>query len=485
MSWNMSSLASRIVLLFVGLISVSFSFQLVSVQAQAQKGGPYFASGVKAGEVTHDSAIIWARLTDKPSADFKRLPIFTEGLPTNKKSGEKMPEDIVPGRNGGLALVYYPRDDEEDFEESDLKIVDERTDFIRQFKLKNLYPDTEYKYEVESTGIDGTVAETIVGRFKTAPRPNKSKKIRFIVSTCQAIRSIDSGAEGHLAYKQMLEFKPDFFVHTGDILYYDKTPLAKTVASARSKWNLMFSYGHNRKFHQNVSSYFMKDDHDTLKNDCWPGQTYGDLTFEEGLKIFREQVPMGDKTYRTYRWGKDVQIWMTENRDFRSNNRMKDGPGKTILGKEQKDWLKKTIAESDATFKFVISPGPLVGPDKKGKADNHSNSNFTHEGQELRDFLSKQKNTYVICGDRHWQYCSKDPKTGLIEFGCGPINDEHSFGGTSGLHENMHRFFGAKGGFFAVTIEGDNGKAEWFNTNAIDDETKRPKISHTETLPIK
>ena len=105
----------------------------------------------------------------------------------------------------------------------------------------------------------------------------------------------------------------------------------------------MFSYGHNRKFHQNIASYFMKDDHDTLKNDCWPGQKYGELKFDDGLAIFREQVPMGTHTYRTFRWGKDLQIWLTENRDFRSENRMPDGPGKTILGPVQKSWLKNGL----------------------------------------------------------------------------------------------------------------------------------------------
>ncbi len=73
-----------------------------------------------------------------------------------------------------------------------------------------------------------------------------------------------------------------------------------------------------RNFHNNVASYFIKDDHETLKNDCWPGQSYGDITWEDGLEIFREQVPMGEKTYRTIRWGKDLQIWLVEGRDYRS-----------------------------------------------------------------------------------------------------------------------------------------------------------------------
>ena len=33
-------------------------------------------------------------------------------------------------------------------------------------------------------------------------------------------------------------------------------------------------------FKREVSSYFIKDDHDTLKNDAWPGQTYGELTWD-------------------------------------------------------------------------------------------------------------------------------------------------------------------------------------------------------------
>lgn len=284
------------------------------------------------------------------------------------------------------------------------------------------------------------------------------------------------------ANKQILDFEPDFFVHTGDILYYDKAPLCKTIAQARAKWNLMFSYGHNKNLHRHVSSYFMKDDHDTLKNDTFPGQTYGDLTFDQGLAIFREQVPMGEKTYRTYRWGRDVQIWMTENRDYRSANNMKDGPTKTILGEEQKAWLKKTILESDATHKFIITPGPIVGPDKRGKNDNHSNKGFFTEGQELRDFIGKLKNTYVICGDRHWQYCSKDPKTGVLEMGCGPINDQHKYGGNPGKHAEFHRYFGKKGGFLAVSVMNGKAKAEWFTTDDVDPATGKPKVAHTEKL---
>ena len=438
------------------LVVLSVLFTLSSsVSAQ------HFATGIKIGEVDQTSAIVWTRLTRNESANFDLL---------NPKLKQLMPIDVAPGMAGEVMLSFVSEPALEG--SSMVRILDwekvgAENDFTHQFKLSGLNPNSKYRVRVSSreAGSEDLV-DQCRGTFRTAPAVDSTVPVRFIVSTCQAVRSVDSGPDGHAAYQKMLAFDPHFFVHTGDIVYYDKLPLAKTVEQARAKWNLMFGYGHNKRFHQQVSSYFMKDDHDTLKNDCWPGQKYGKITFDEGLDIFREQVPMGDRTYRTFRWGKDVQIWMTENRDFRSANTMKDSPEKTILGEQQKKWLMDSIVASDATYKFVISPGPIVGPDKKGKSDNHANDAFAHEGRQLRDFLSKQKNTFVICGDRHWQYCSRDPKTGLVELGCGPINDQHNFGGDPGRNAKFHRYFSNKGGFLSVTVADGAAKAHWYGVNS-------------------
>ena len=77
---------------------------------------------------------------------------------------------------------------------------------------------------------------------------------------------------------------------------------------------------------------------------------------------------------------------------------MPDGPGKTIWGKEQKQWFFDTVKASDATFRILLSPTPIVGPDRKNKNDNHANAGFTHEGNEIRTFIGEQKNMFVICG---------------------------------------------------------------------------------------
>jgi alkaline phosphatase D len=132
---------------------------------------------------------------------------------------------------------------------------------------------------------------------------------------------------------------------------------------------------------------------------------------------------------------------------------MKDGPEKTIWGAEQKAWFQKTVKDSTADWKVLVSPTPLVGPDRPKKNDNHANEGFQHEGDELRAWLKANvpDNFFVICGDRHWQYHSVHPQSGLHEFSAGPASDEHA-GGTPGEDTNYHRFHRVKGGFLSVTV---------------------------------
>jgi len=119
-----------------------------------------------------------------------------------------------------------------------------------------------------------------------------------------------------------------------------------------------------------------------------------------------------------------------EGRDYRNPNRKPDGPGKTLWGEKQKAWLKQTLLASDADFKLLISPTPMIGPDDAYKKDNHTNhGGFRHEGDEFFAWLKSnefdRKNFYLICGDRHWQYHSIHP-SGFEEFSCGALVDANS-----------------------------------------------------------
>ena len=437
---------------------------LSSSIAQSVDRKVYQANGIKIGEVTQNSAIIWTRLTATPDLNLPGIPWPTTKKPDGKSlipDGKTLADmaGAVPGIGGSVKLTYWSKNTGDQKQQTDWTPVDSNSDFTHQFKLSGLAPGESYQLEVESRSADKSPGATIKGSFRTAPTAAMARSVSFTIVTGQDYPRRDDAANGHKIYPLMQQLDPDFFIHTGDIEYYDKPgPIATNVELARFKFNRLFGLPFQRTFQNATASYFIKDDHDTLKNDCWPGQTYGDLTWEQGLAIFREQFPLDEKSYRTIRWGKDLQIWLVEGRDFRSPNTMPDGPDKTIWGEEQKQWFFKTVEASDATFKILISPTPLVGPDREKKGDNHANKRFTHEGKQLRAFIGKQKNMFVCCGDRHWQYVSVEPISGVREYSCGPTSDRHASGWSNDKRSPMHRYLNVVGGFLSVTVDSDANK---------------------------
>lgn len=365
-----------------------------------------------------------------------------------------------PGAAGEIRLTYFPIHQRYKSRTTEWVATHAANDFTHQWQLKELLPGTEYAAVVEARPIGSQQLSCVQrGHFQTPPLRDAANDLVFCMTTCHDYPRRDAGELGHKIYQAMEPLHPNFVVHAGDVEYYDhEKPWAWTIDLMRFKWARLFSLPNNRSFYANHTTYFMKDDHDTLKNDCWAGQRYGAVTFEQGMRLFNEeQFPSHAPRYKTIAWGKDLQIWILEGRDFRSPNQMPDGPDKTILGKEQKTWLLKTLRESTAKFKLVFSPTPIVGPDRDNKHDNHSNQDFNYEGEELRRELGKLDHVMVFCGDRHWQYASVDPSNRLWEFGCGPGSEKHELGWKKGDVRPMHRFLRVDGGFLSGSLSYQGG----------------------------
>lgn len=443
--------------------------------------GPHQATGFKIGEVTESSATIWTRLTrnaERNQSSMVRPPVRYihpetgdlvdpppwPATPADWAPAVQLPDGIsaedlegaVPGATGEIQVLYRP-DGTDDWQSTGWQSIDAERDFTQQFQLSGLEPDTVYSIRTEGRRSGGdTASSSVDGHFQTAPRPDVPERVAFAAVTGQDYINKDL-EDGFRIYREMLALNLDFFVHTGDILYYDSW--AKNLELARWGWAQMFSLPTNFDFHRQVPSYFMKDDHDTWINDAWPGQQsrfMGDFTFAQGQAVFLEQVPLaGEHTYRTFRWGRDLQIWLTEARDFRDPNPAPDGPQKTMWGADQIAWFMESVEASDATFRILISPTPLTGPTRNaGENDNHTNeAGFAHEGRLLREFIAEQTNMIVICGDRHYQYVIDDPETGIQEFATGPASNEHARGWNEDDIRPEHRYLNVVGGFLAVTVE--------------------------------
>ena len=174
-------------------------------------------------------------------------------------------------------------------------------------------------------------------------------------------------AAGYPSLKTMAGMDLDFFVGTGDNVYYDTPYLgrAKTRGCMRARWHRQFAKPRFARFFQRVPVYWEKDDHDYRYNDADP---HGEIepSPELGAAVFREQVPVvppGDPeavTYRTHRINGLLQIWLLEGRDYRDSNIDPPGPDKTMWGASQRKWLQETLLASDAVFKILISPTPIV-----------------------------------------------------------------------------------------------------------------------------
>ncbi|MBI1353502.1 MAG: alkaline phosphatase [Acidobacteria bacterium] len=425
------------------------------------------ATGVKIGEVSDTTAIVWTRVTER-SERSSEGPVRRGRANRDKRETDldvEALEGSAPGAPGKVKLRYGTTPELTNAIETHWKSVRAEDDYTYQFHLKELQPATQYYFESYTADKTGELEHgALTGSFRTAPPPQEYGDVTFTVITGQAYKDADD-PDGFQVYPAMLRLEPSFIVPTGDSVYYDSDdPLVTNMDVARYHWRRMYSYPKLVEFYRFVPGYWEKDDHDSYANDNWPGleRPYmGSFTYKQGCKVFHEQTPSPAKPYRTYRWGRGLQIWLTEGRDFRSPNDMPDGPDKTIWGAEQKAWLTSTLEASDADWRVLISPTPIVGPDRENKADNHANSAFHFEGQWFRTWAGKMldQNFYIACGDRHWQYHSVDPETGVEEYSSGPVSDAHA-SGSPGEDPNYHRFHRQKGGFFSARTWVEAGESK-------------------------
>lgn len=460
------------------LMAAAILVTLAAAQSDEQRSWIQNGQGEMSGEVTDRTVILQSRLTQ----------------------GGKLVDGDLPGASGIGRFEISTEKDFQNARSTEWINATADDDYIIKTKVAGLRPGTCYYYRLRY-GVDKQ--STRLGRtcsFKTLDGPKKSSPVRFVVVTGMNYaffhygtdgrgRGMYSGPDKHLGYPAlatMLEMKPDFFVGTGDNVYYDhpRATRARTQKELRRKWHEQFVQPRFIELFRQVPTYWQKDDHDHRFNDSDPHTPYGtpknpknhalaqQPSNELGIRTFWEQVPVVDPrqkepvTYRTHRVSLDLQIWLVEGRDYRSPNKMPNGPGKTLWGKQQIAWLQRTLLKSDATFKILISPTPLVGPAIGGKRDSHANLHgFRHEADEFFAWLDKHgfldKNFYLVNGDRHWQYHAVHPN-GFEEFSCGAICDANATpvivpgqpGSTDPQGKITHKYSQSEpsGGFLMISI---------------------------------
>ena len=247
------------------------------------------ATGVRIGEVTETSAIIWTRVTEESERR-------TDGIIRRKRADKDNPEQLnpndlegsVPGAEGRVRLRYGTTEGLEEATETSWETVSAENDFIHHFRIAGLEPGTLYYFSTETSNLDGSeLHQAMHGQFETAPPADEYADVTFTVITGQAYRDADY-EEGFMAYDSMGKLNPKFIVPTGDTVYYDSDdPLVTSIDLARYHWHRVYSYPALIRFHRRVSTYWEKDDHDSYHNDNWPGLSHDYMGRSVGNKASR------------------------------------------------------------------------------------------------------------------------------------------------------------------------------------------------------
>jgi alkaline phosphatase D len=424
--------------------------------------------GIASGDVTDTSAIIWSRVNNQPAqmnVEYDINANFTN--PLRKTAQANSTTDFTAhAKLDGLkpdTQYYY------------------RVWFMGADIDKNSYSSNN---DLSSTSNVSEQVEVGTFRTAPSSNmTTNSRAISFIWSADLGGQSYCRNADegGYSIFKSMQSLNPDFFIANGDMIYADwacpaQGPIFfnntsnqnvtwtnipgnfKSIADPLVDWNnitevrsiFMDHWKYNRndtyfkEFLRNVSMYSQWDDHEII-NDFGAKWPYWNLftvnregypnIINEGRNAFFYYSPLDidnsnnnndiatdhDKhIYRSFGWGKDLDIFLIDARSYRSHNHLADtsDSNKTMLGDEQLQWLKRELSNSNATWKVISSDVPISIPTgsnasilgRDGWANGNETNNYSYYTgfeRELSDLLKlideqNMKNIVFITTDVHF-----------------------------------------------------------------------------------
>ncbi len=338
---------------------------LISIMAEdlyseGPVGYPRFMQGPMVGAVTPDEIIIWGRLNGAFSGEIQ--------YDTSKNFTQP----------ATLALS-----------------TSEEEDYVLKWKLTDLQPDTRYYYRFKVAGGTSRYQRGLQPFYtKTAPAEGKKGRFSIAYGSCPRYQ-LDRVQD---VWSTVLRFQPDLFFWVGDNIYGD-TQNPKILAE---EWRRQRDVATFQPVMQTIPQLAIWDDHDFGLNDYdrrHPRKA-------EALKVFEQYwanpaygLPGTPGVFFKYSYG-GVDFFFIDCRYYRDPNKEPDHPGKTFLGKEQREWLQQSLKESEAPFKVLISGSGWSATKGPG---GDSWASYLHERNVFFDFIRDHDISGVILlsGDTH------------------------------------------------------------------------------------
>lgn len=284
-------------------------------------------------------------------------------------------------------------------------------DLAVTIELSDLQPGREYFYRGVIAGAVGTTARGATGRFRTPPASGQEFRLGWS-------GDMEATHQPYALLGGVAAQAPELFLFVGDTIYADspRDQAVTTLAGYRAKHRENRDDPYLQRLLAQTAVAAIWDDHE-VAND-FDGTHFA---VADGRTALREYWPMrtAEPTilYRRLSWGPAADILILDTRQYRSPNTAPDGPGKTMLGRRQKEWLKAELVASRAPFKFVVSSIPFLGPFGADKWNG-----FATERDELKRFFHQERigGPVFLSADLHLAMDLAD-RDGLRDFVAGPI----------------------------------------------------------------
>jgi alkaline phosphatase D len=296
---------------------------------------------------------------------------------------------------------------------SDLVQTYKQSAFTAKCILGPLEPGTDYEYRVELNGealslpYPTTFSTQPLWQWRTDP-----PAFTLATGSCAYVNEPAYDRPGKpygssfQIYAHILERKPDLMLWLGDNTY-----LREVDWYTRS--GIQHRYTHDRAVPElqpllaSTPQYAIWDDHDFGPNDSDGTWVHKETAWE----VFRDfwGNPTfgvnGQKGCTTMFQFADVDFFLLDNRYFRTPNFCKNCPDRTVLGKEQLNWVKNALAASHAPFKIVAIGGQVLTTSQR----NETYINLcAEEREDLLTFIEKEgiKGVIFLTGDVHYSELS-------------------------------------------------------------------------------
>lgn len=314
------------------------------------------------------------------------------------------------------------------------------------FELNDLRPATAYNYQLVGANnkvlATGKLKTQSLWQWRTTP-PDFS----FLAGSCTYFNESPYDRPGRpyggdsTIFTTMAKEKSDFMLWLGDNWYtrevdfYSDWGLFKRVATDRKMPVL-------QEFIKSMPQYAIWDDHDYGWNDA-DGSYPLKKSSRDAFKAYWANPSYGvkdDAIYSKFTWN-DVDVFLMDDRWYRSNDNMKDSvdgkpnPDKQMFGKEQIQWLKNALLQSNSNpninFRVIATGSQMLNPIKLYDCFQR----FPAEYNDLIAFLTDNKINGVVflTGDRHHSEIIKLDRKGsypLYDITSSPLTSgTHSFGG--------------------------------------------------------